>query len=161
MIGNRGIWTRGTSALILAIAFGAAGAASAGDVENIKYRQKVMSGIGADMGAISDILKHGLPFTANIAIHANKLENAAELIPSAFEAKTADIDTDAKADIWMKPDEWKKLTADFALAADVLEDAADDEDPVAIKAAFKGLGKSCGGCHDAFRKPKEESYKNR
>jgi len=25
---------------------------------------------------------------------------------------------------------------------------------------MKALGKSCGGCHETFRKPEEESFKN-
>jgi cytochrome c556 len=30
-----------------------------------------------------------------------------------------------------------------------------------LGARVKALGKSCGGCHETFRKPKEESYKNK
>jgi len=26
---------------------------------------------------------------------------------------------------------------------------------------MKATGKSCGGCHDSFRKPKEESFKRK
>jgi cytochrome c556 len=137
----------------------AAPAFAADDKVHIEYRQKVMSGVGADMGAISDILKHDLPFTANVALHANRLEDAAALIPSAFEKKTADLATDAKPEIWMEPTKFEAAIADFASAADALEDAADDGDPEQIKAAFKMLGRSCGGCHKPFRKPKEESYK--
>ena len=29
------------------------------------------------------------------------------------------------------------------------------------KREMKALGKSCGGCHKPFRKPKEESFKNK
>lgn len=149
------VWT------ILAALVVAAPARAADDDVYIEYRQTLMKGVGADMGAISDILKHGLPFTANIAIHANRLENAAQLIPSAFERKTADVATDAKPEIWAKPDEFEEAIEGFARAADALEDAADDGDPAQIQAAFKGLGKACGDCHKPFRRPKEESYKNR
>jgi cytochrome c556 len=147
-------------ALTLTIALAATPAAlAADDVAYVEYRQKVMKGIGADMGAISDILKNGLPFTAAIAIHADKLGDASALIPAAFEKKVTEGLTDAKPAIWEKPDEWKDAIAALEEAADDLEEAADDGDPAAVKAAFKGLGKSCGGCHDTFRKPKEESYK--
>jgi len=135
-------------------------ALAAEDQVYVEYRQKVMSGVGADMGAISDILKHGLPFTAAIALHANRLEDAATLIPTAFEKPVSAGATDAKPEIWQKPDEFKQAIADFASAADALEDAADDGDAAAIQAAFKELGSACGSCHKPFRKPKEESYKN-
>ena len=150
------------AALILAVALGAAAPVlAADDAAYVKYRQKVMSGVGADMGAISDILKNGLPFTAAIAIHADSLGDAAALIPAAFEKEVYTGATDAKPDIWQKPDEWKEAIQAFEKAADDLEDAADDGEPAAIAAAVKTLGKSCGGCHKPFRKPKEESYKKK
>jgi len=148
-------------ALVLAaVVVAAPSARAADDVAYVKYRQKVMQGIGADMGAISEILKNGLPFTAAIALHADKIGDSASLIPTAFEKKVTEGATDAKPEIWMEPDEWKGAIHDLEKAADALEEAADDDDPEAISAAFKTLGKSCGGCHDHFRKPKEESYKN-
>ena len=49
----------------------------------------------------------------------------------------------------------------FENLAQALEEAADEGDHDSIQAAFKELGKSCGGCHKPFRKPKEESYKKR
>jgi len=151
-----------TLALTLAVALGAAAPAlAADDAAYIKYRQKVMSGVGADMGAISDILKNGLPFTAAIAIHADSLGDAAALIPTAFEKNISTGATDAKAEIWQKPEEWKDAISAFEDAADDLEEAADDGEPTAIAAAVKALGKSCGGCHKPFRKPKEESYKKK
>jgi cytochrome c556 len=148
-------------AAIVALALLAGQAKAAEDQVYIDYRQKVMSGVGADMGAISDILKHGLPFTASIALHANRLEDAASLIPAAFEKQVTAGPTDAKPEIWQKPEEFKAAIADLASAADALEDAADDGDAPAVQEAFKQLGNACGGCHKPFRKPKEESYKNR
>ena len=145
----------------IAAAAVAAPALAADDTAHVKYRQKVMSGVGADMGAISDILKNGLPFTANVAIHADRLEEAADLIPSAFERAVSTGMTDAKAEIWQEPEKFKQAIADFATAADRLEDVAEAGDPAAVQAAFRQLGKSCGGCHKPFRRPKEESYKNR
>jgi len=150
---------RTTLAGVVALALFAIPALAAEDQVYIDYRQKVMSGVGADMGAISDILKHGLPYTDAIAIHANRLEDAASLIPTAFRQNVTAGPTDAKPEIWQKADEFKKAGDALAAAADELEDAADDGDPAAIQAAFKELGKACGGCHKPFRKPKEESYK--
>ena len=100
-------------ALVAAVPAGAAD-----DDKHIEYRQKLMKGVGADMGAISDILKHGLPFAGNVALHANRMEDAAALMPSAFEKKTGDVATDAKPEIWMKPGEFQEAIDLFAAAAD-------------------------------------------
>lgn len=148
-------------AWILLAATLAVPAHAADDKVHIEYRQKLMKGVGADMGGISDILKHGLPFPDHVAVHASRLQAAAELVPGAFEKKTGDVATDAKAEIWMKPAEFAEATELFAKAAADLETAAKGGQPDAIQKAVKGLGKSCGGCHKPFRRPKEESYKNR
>jgi cytochrome c556 len=151
------------TAIAIALAFGAAGAPARGadDSVHIEYRQKVMKGIGADMGAISDIVKNGLPFTAQIAIHADKIGTAADLIGPAFEKRVVDGPTDAKPAIWeaAEGEKWDQAIADMRTAAAGLEDAAVGGDAEAIRAAVKGLGSACGDCHDPFRKPKEESYK--
>jgi cytochrome c556 len=150
-------------ALVLTIALGAAApsALAADDAAYVKYRQKVMQGIGADMGAISEIMKNDLPFKAAIALHADRMADSAKLIPTAFEKNISEGLTDAKPNIWQKPDEFKEKIRALEKAADGLAEAADDDDPDQLAAAFKKLGKACGGCHDTFRKPKEESYKRR
>jgi len=71
------------------------------DVAHVKYRQKVMKSIGAGMGAISDILKNGLPLTDNIGVHAQSLELAGSLIESAFKAPVSAGHTEALLAIWM------------------------------------------------------------
>jgi len=150
-------------AMAAGIALGAwsAPARSADDEVHIEYRQKVMKGIGADMGAISDILKHGLPFTASIAIHAGKIEAAAALVGPAFEKRVAEGRTDARPEIWQDPEHWQKRIDEMEAAAASLAETADGGDPEAVRGAVKKLGGACGDCHDDFRVPEEESYKNR
>jgi len=155
------VWPRRIALGLVVALVAPPSARAADDVAYVKYRQKVMAGIGADMGAISEILKNGLPFTAAIALHADRIGDATELIPTAFEKPVSEGATDAKPEIWEKPDEWKDAIRGLEKAADALEEAADDGDTAVINASFKELGKRCGGCHEPFRKPKEESYKNR
>lgn len=127
---------------------------------HIQYRQAVMSGIGANMGAIASILKNRLSMPGHVAIHATMIADSARLIAPAFEKKVVEGPTDAKAAIW---EDWKDFQEDIAKmeeAARNLAKAASGQDPAAVGPAVKALGKSCGGCHEEFRKPKEESYKN-
>ncbi len=158
-------------AIVIAAAFGLvavqsradshAEAAGPADAGFIKYRQKVMSGIGADMGAIADILKKGLPQTDSIVIHAERMEDAAALVEPAFRKRIEAGATDAKPEVWR---DWVKFLAAidaYEKAAAELADAADESGQPEVPAAFRALGKTCGDCHKPFRKPKEESYKNR
>jgi len=125
----------------------------------IEYRQELMEAIGADIGAISDILKYGLPLTENIVGHAESLVDHAGLIAAAFEHKVIEGPTDAKPEIWQDFDRFKKAALDFAAASEKLTEVARAGDTAEISAQVKEVGKSCGGCHQPFRKPKEESFK--
>ncbi len=125
---------------------------------DVAYRQKVMSNIGSNMGAIGDILKNGLMLPGAIAVHANLMAESAQLIGPAFKKNVTTKMTDAKPEIWEDWAKFEKVIADFEKAARDMEAAAKGGDMAAIGGAAKALGKSCGGCHKPFRKPKEESY---
>lgn len=145
--------------LCLTIAVASAQAPS--DEAMIMYRQKIMSSNGASMGAIGDIMKNKLPFQAHIVMHAQDIQAMSTLIADAFKHKAAEGKTDAKPEIWP---EWEKFTA----AAKALQEesgklaqVAGSGDTEAISAQVKKLGDACGNCHKPYRKPKEESYKNK
>jgi cytochrome c556 len=128
---------------------------------NIKYRQALMSVIGANMGAIGDIAKGQLDLPKNLESHARQISLDSELIASAFRKEVSDGPTDAKPKIWQDWAKFEQAIVDLREAANGLaQTVADGGDGAAVGAAIKGLGKSCGGCHKPFRKPKEESYKN-
>lgn len=153
----------GLGALALSVLLGVspahAQAPETSDEGTLKYRQKLMSGVGADMGAISDILKYGLPLQSHIAAHAQMLSQRADLVAAAFERNASVGPTDAKPEIWEKPDEFRQMTQDMKAEADKLAEIAASGEAAAIGRQVKALGDACGSCHDSFRKPKEESYK--
>ncbi len=130
------------------------------DAARLKYRQSVMSIVGTNMGAIGDIMKNQLALPGAIANHAGQMAESAALIAPAFKQKITDGPTDAKPEIWQDWAKFEKAIADYEQAARDLQTAAAGADPAAVGPAMKALGKSCGGCHKPFRKPKEESYKN-
>ena len=147
----------------LAFALLVAGTASAQDGAKadegaLKYRQSLMESVGGDMASMGNILKYGLPFTANISVHADSLAAHAKLAKGAFEKKVIDGPTDAEPAIWEKTDEFAKGISDFEAATAKLAEVAKTGDPAQIGPQLKATGKTCGGCHDNFRKPKEESY---
>lgn len=152
------------AALVITLVIVPATFVSAADHEGgqarIEYRQKLMSAIGTNMGAIGDILKNRLDIPGGVANHANQMADAAALIAPAFKKQLAEGATDAKVEIWSDWAGFEKAIADYESAARALAAAAASGDAGATGKAMRGLGKSCGGCHKPYRKPKEESYKN-
>ena len=131
------------------------------DKASIEYRQLVMGAIGSNMGAIGGIMKNQLALPGAIANHARQMADAAKLIAPAFKQKVTAGKTDAQPEIWTDWAKFEAAAADYEKAATNLATAANGSDPAAVGLAVRALGESCGGCHDSFRKPKEESYKNR
>ncbi len=129
------------------------------DKAHITYRQKVMGSQGASMGAIGTILKNKLPFQRHIATHARDIHEMSGLITDAFKHKVTDGPTDAKPDIWQDWDKFAAAARKLQEESAKLADIALTGDMAAIGAQVKAVGKSCGGCHKPFRKPKKESYK--
>jgi cytochrome c556 len=146
------------AATIIASAASAQDAAKA-DEGAIKYRQSLMESVGGDMASIGNILKYGLPLTGNVVVHAEGLASHAKLVGSAFERKVSAGRTDAQPAIWEKPDAFKEKVKVFETETAKLVEVAKAGDPAALGVQMKATGKSCGGCHDDYRKPKEESFK--
>jgi cytochrome c556 len=154
---------RSALAAILIVCFGLATAAAAEHheegVPDVEYRQMVMANIGSNMGGIGAILKNRLALPGHVAVHAGQMAESAQLIGAAFKKNAPSDATDAKPEIWKDWADFESKIADFEKAALNLKTAASGKDPAAVGPAVKALGKSCGGCHKAFRKPKEESFK--
>ena len=89
---------------------------------------------------------------------AGQMAESAQLIGAAFKKNAPSDATDAKPEIWKDWADFESKIADYEKAARNLQAAASGKDPSAIGPAVKALGKSCGGCHKTFRKPKEESF---
>jgi cytochrome c556 len=86
-----------------------------------------MESVGGDMASIMNVLKYGLPYQANLAVHADGLAAHAKLVTSAFERKVTGGPTDAEPEIWEKTDEFAKgvkaLETETAKLAEVVKAA--------------------------------------
>ena len=156
---QRPMW--GCLVVLVCLGFLLAVAQAQEDEAFIQYRQKVMASNGASMGAIGDILKNKLPYQGHILIHAQDIQRMSTAIPDAFKKESAAGKTDAKPEIWK---EWDKFTAAaeaMGKEAAELAKVAQSGNMEAIGAQVKKLGEACSNCHKPYRKPKEESYKNK
>ena len=141
---------------VLATALLATAAQASGDPdEAIKYRQMVMSSLGAHIGAIAAVLKGKVSHSGHIVGHARAMQAASLMLNDIFPPDSDFGLTRAKPEIWQQPDKFKAGLKTFQDAAVVLVQAAESGDMGAIGDALGGVGKACGGCHKPFRAPKE------
>jgi cytochrome c556 len=127
----------------------------------LQYRQKLMKSLGASMGAIGDTLKNKLPYQNHIATHAKDMQQISTLIEDAFKKEIAYGKTDAKPEIWRDWNNFVSAIKALEQESAKLAEVAPSRNVAATFAQVKKVGGACGGCHKPYRKPKEESFKNR
>jgi cytochrome c556 len=116
-------------------------------------RHEDMEKIGDATKAVSRTLKTDSPDLAVIRSSAATMAKLAPQVPSWFPPGTGpDVGkTEAKAQIWQKPQDFAAKSRAFRDAAAAFDAAAKSGDMAAIKARFADLGKSCKACHDLYR----------
>ena len=120
----------------------------------MKARHARFHDIGKAMKGVSEQLKSPSPSVPDIQAGAKVIDTLAPQVITWFPRGTGPevgIKTGARAEIWQRPDEFRKDAADFAAAAHRFNAAAQGGDVAAIKAAYPALGGACKTCHDSFR----------
>lgn len=136
-----------TSAVIAAAAMAAAPA------DIIQTRQQGLKDMGAATKMIRDELK-GTPDVEKIKVSSATIQKTADAMATWFpkgSGSEAGVKTAAKPEIWTDPDGFAAARQALVEQSAKLSDAAKSGDAEAIGASFKGIGKSCGGCHEKFR----------
>lgn len=106
---------------------------------------------------IGDELKKDAPSVTAIASNVEALDALAKDLPNWFpgtEGPEADIKTEAKAEIWQQPAEFKAAADKFASATGALQAAVASGDVTEVQKAAGEVGPTCKGCHDQFRAKK-------
>jgi cytochrome c556 len=109
--------------------------------------------IGDAMKGISRELKGDSPDLGKVRAGAATIAQLAPQVPTWFPAGTGpDVGkTEARAEIWQKPEDFAAKAKAFQHAAAAFDAAAKGSDLAAIRSAQADLGKSCKGCHDLYR----------
>jgi cytochrome c556 len=118
----------------------------------VAQRQAAMKLQGKYLGPIGAMMKGARPYDADVvAINATVQAKQARMPWDGFDPSTQGVKSAAKPEIY-------KDTAKFKAAADLLEAetsklgaAARAKNEAGVRAAFGGVAKACGSCHDAFR----------
>ena len=122
----------------------------------VKYRQSVYTIIGWNFKPIGAMVKGEIPFdAAAVARHAQYVELMSQAAPEGFtkgSGPDAVKNTEAKANIWTQPDQFKTAMTHFQEESAALTEVAQGGDEKAIKAQFAKTAETCKACHKEFKK---------
>ncbi len=141
----------------------AAGQAAATPLEKdqalalMEERHENYEKIGDAMKVVTRELKAEAPNLDAVRQNAGVIATLAPQVPTWFPAGTGpDVGkTEAKAEIWQKPEDFAAKAGDFNATARAFQATAQGSDVAAIRAAHANLGKSCKACHDLYREDDE------
>jgi cytochrome c556 len=127
---------------------------AANAAESVRTRQQHYEEIGKAMKGISGELRKDAPDVAAIQVHAATINRLAPQIEGWFpdgSGAEAGVKTEARAEIWSKPQEFRQATERLVTEAGRFNAAAASGDIAAIRDGVKALGGACKNCHDQFR----------
>ncbi len=120
-----------------------------------ELRQSVFKLLGSNMGPLGAMAKGKMPLDAKVVEkNANRINQLSLMIADYSRTDTSKftVETEALAKIWQESEQYTKAIDKLTLASTKLIAAAKTNDESAIKKAIGGVGKTCGGCHDNFKK---------
>lgn len=150
---------RASLALMIAVTAGGAFAASHA-MEVYETRNALMKEMGKNLGTLGKMAKGEIDYDA-----ASAAEAAAALKAAAEKATDAELwaegsdsmaieKTRALPEIWDNMDDFQAKGEELIAAAAAVEMAA-PQGLQEMQAAMGEVGKSCGGCHKAYRAPEQ------
>jgi cytochrome c556 len=137
----------------LMVAFGAGVAHAQPKPEDLlKYRQGVMRAVAFQFGPLTGVAKGEVQWGPAMGQKAVNLAALSVIAGDVFSPASKGLaNSDAKPEIWAKPDDFKMKMTAFQAEAAKLADLAKAGNVEAIKAQVNAVGKACGACHDDFR----------
>lgn len=138
-------------ALSVSALFASEASAQFAKVEDaVKYRQGAFQLIKTHFGSLQPVVRGQVPYDkAKVAGDLYVLDVVAKLPWAAFAPGTEG--GNARDEIWLDPEGFKKAQDNFLASLKPLTAAADEGDLAKLRAAFAKTGATCKACHDAFR----------
>ena len=134
------------------IAFAASHSDGKAQEDAAEYRQSTFKMVGQHMGAMGDMMKGKVDFSAeDFAKNAEAVAMLSQLAPNGFEVEGLSDDTDAKEEIWKDKEAFNEKMSDFQTTAAALAEATKSGEEGKIKGAFGPFAKTCKGCHTDYR----------
>ena len=104
------------------------------------------------MHTIGAMVNGKIPYNADVvARNATYVENLAQMPWDGFHESTKGEKSNARPEIWSNPKGFQEAADRLQSEVVKLASAARAKNEAGVKAAFPGVGKACGACHDSFR----------
>jgi cytochrome c556 len=119
----------------------------------ISQRKALMKGNGQHFGTLNKMARGEEPFdAAKVNAAFEQFSETVQKIPTLFaEPPKPGEDTRALPKIWETKSDFEAKTADFGKVTADNKDKAKSLDE--LKVAVPLIGKTCGNCHEPYRKP--------
>jgi len=123
--------------------------------KSTELRQSIFSLLGSNMGPLGGMAKGKIDFNVKaIEKHALRINQLSFMIADYTRTDTSsfNVKTDTLNKVWKEPDLFAEKIKALNESSAHLMAIAKTGDEGAIKKAIGGVGKTCGGCHDDFKK---------
>lgn len=143
-------------ALLLAISSCPAAAQDLKSELQIRHRRAAFTLMASYFSRILNVVDGEVAYDRQAVIdNARLVETLSRLPWDGFAPGSEFGDTRAKPEIWLDEDRFRGLARDMQKKVRELRIAAETGNPAKVKSAFVEARKSCGACHDEFRKKLE------
>lgn len=119
------------------------------------HRIETMKELGKNMKAVAAFAKGNVEYSVSLKDNTNKINEIAQGLHALFPEGSGGDKTRSKPDIWSDKAGFILASEKFQIAAATLSKAVATMDQATVGQALGATGKTCGGCHKPFRKPKE------
>lgn len=116
-----------------------------------KYRIAIMTTLRGHISATSMTVRGLVEDNGQLIGHADGMASAAAELQHVFQEGSVVDDSEALPAIWSEPEKFAAAIQQTVDATSAFQRAVAGGDSDAINAAFRDVGRSCGGCHDDFR----------
>jgi len=146
----------GSLALLVGVAVFSSAAFAQGKPEVlVKQRKAAMTLMGKYFGPLGRMAAGKAAYDSDIIKrNVGYLEVLDKMPWDGFQASTRNVKSRALPAVFDQPDKFKEAQQKVRAAVDKLAAASKGVDEDAIKAAIKGVGQACSGCHKNFREKK-------
>lgn len=120
-----------------------------------ELRQSVFSLLGSNMGPLGGMAKGRIDLdVAAVEKHALRINQLSFMIAdySRTDTSSFNVETEALNKVWQETGLYAEKIKALNESSAILMAAAKTGNESAIKKAIGGVGKTCGGCHDDFKK---------
>ncbi len=121
----------------------------------VELRESLYKLLASNMAPLGAMAKGKIPLEAqSVEKYATRIHQLSLMMPDYLRTDTSKfkVKTEALPKIWQQGDKFKQAMERLTKNAANLQQVAKSGDKSALKKAIVAVGKSCGGCHDNFKK---------